>query len=77
MHRFNGYVLRRTISGLENINNGMYIYDNYIKQKTQIDTTIYKRMEICPWPPKKYCQKSIDPSSHSKENNHQPSSQKN
>ena len=77
MHIVNRYLLKRTVSGLGNIKNGQYLYENYIKRKTIIDATIYKRMEICPWPPKKCCQKPIDPSFHSKGNNHQPVSQKN
>lgn len=34
------YTLKRTVSGLNNIKNGNYLYKNFIKQ----------RMEICPWP---------------------------
>ena len=77
MYPINGYLLKRTVSGLGNIKSGLYLYENYIKRKAIVDSTIYKRMEICPWPLKKYYQKPIDPSFHLKENNPPPSSQKN
>ena len=71
---FNRYALKRTISGLGNIKNGHYLYENYIKYKKQ---ELLKRMTVCPWPPKKYHQKRIDLASRLKENNPPPSSQKN
>ena len=72
----NSYLLKRTVSGLGNIKNGRYLYENYIKTKAIADSVIYKRMDVCPWPIKKYYQKPTDPFSHSKENNRLPSSQK-
>ena len=68
------YMLKRTVSGLENINKGHYLYENFIKYKQQ---EMLKRMTVCPWPPKKYHRKPIYLASHLKENNPPPVSQKN
>ena len=68
------YLLKRTVSGLENIKNGHYLHENYIKYKKQ---EMLKRMTVCPWPPKKCHRKPIHLASHLKENNRLPASQKN